>query len=73
MHNLYLEFLSLLPARPLLVGDVSATDGDIALVDLPGGGQLQARGSATIGQRVFVRDGQIEGEAPTLTYVAADV
>ena len=46
--------------------------GGVATITLPGGGVLQARGEATAGQRVFVRDGVIEGEAPTLTYVEGE-
>jgi hypothetical protein len=33
----------------------------------PGGGLIRARGSAAIGQKVFVRDDVIEGGAPSLT------
>ena len=65
-------FMDLLPARPLQVGTVAAVDGDVATITMPGGGTLQARGQATVGQRVFVRDGVIEGEAPTLTYVEGE-
>jgi hypothetical protein len=36
-------------------------------VALPGGGLIRARGSAAIGQKVFVRDDVIEGVAPSLT------
>ena len=71
--NPYSRFLALLPPKPLLVGDVTAVDGGVAIVTLPGGGQLQARGQVTVGDRVFVRDGLIEGEAPSLTYISAEV
>lgn len=73
MHNPFRQFLELLPSRPLQVGTVSSVLGDVAVVDLPGGGAIQARGQATVGVRVWVRDGVIEGEAPALTYVAATV
>ena len=33
---------------------------------LPGGGVLRARGSEPLGAKVFVRDGVIEGAAPSL-------
>jgi len=45
----------------------------VATITLPGGGKLQARGEATQGQRVFVRDGAIEGPAPELTYTDGEV
>ena len=72
LRNPYRVFIDLLPARPLQVGTVAAVDGDVATITMPGGGTLQARGQATAGQRVFVRDGVIEGEAPTLTYVEGE-
>jgi hypothetical protein len=73
MANIYRQFLGLLPARPLLVGTVTAVGDGVATVELPGGGLLRARGAGTVGQRVWVRDGAIEGEAPDLAYVEAEV
>ena len=35
--------------------------------------QLRARGESTVGQNVFVRDGLIEGEAPSLPFVAIEI
>lgn len=35
--------------------------------------QLRARGDAALGDVVFVRDGVIEGPAPSLTLVTIDV
>lgn len=72
LRNPYRQFLDLMPKRPLQVGTVSAVAGGVATITLPGGGVLQARGEATAGQRVFVRDGVIEGEAPNLTYVTGE-
>lgn len=71
--NPYSRFLALLPPKPLMVGEVIEVDGGVAILELPGGGRLQARGQATVGDRVFVRDGVIEGEAPNLTYISAEV
>ena len=67
MHNLYQQFRSLLPDPPLQVGTVIATNGGVATVQMPGGGLLKARGTALVGQKVFVRDGVIEAVAPNLT------
>lgn len=66
MRNLYNTLLDLLPARPLQVGTVLSISDGTATIELPGGGILQARGEATAGQRVFVRDGVIEVPAPNL-------
>ena len=73
MANLYKQFLDLQPPKPLEVGTVLFIDHGLANVEMPGGGAIQARGQATQGQRVFVRDGVIEGEAPTLTYTEGEV
>ncbi|MFT4241568.1 MAG: hypothetical protein QM569_04720 [Acidovorax sp.] len=72
MTNPYRQFLDLVPTRPLQVGEVAAIADGVATLTMPGGGQLQARGSAAVGQRVFVRDGLIEGPAPSLTYVEGE-
>ena len=71
--NPYARLLALLPRTPLLVGDVIAVSAGIARVELPGGGLITALGQATVGDRVFVRDGAIEGPAPNLTYISAEV
>lgn len=72
MPNAYREFMALMPDQPLEVGDVTAISGGVATVTLPGGGVIQARGAVSVGQRVFVRGGAIEGDAPMLTYVSAE-
>ncbi len=72
-NNPYARFLALLPPKPLMIGTVSAVQGALATVTLEGGGLVTARGQATVGDRVFVRDNVIEGEAPNLTYISAEV
>ena len=72
MPNAYREFMALMPDQPLEVGEVTSITGGVAIITLPGGGVIQARGGGVVGQRVFVRAGVIEGEAPTLTYVSAE-
>lgn len=64
---------SLLPDPPLEVGEVIAVSSGTATVQLPGGGLVQARGSTTVGARVFVRNNVIEGSAPSLTVELIDV
>lgn len=71
--NFYRALLDLMPAPALLVGEVVASAGGVADVALPSGAIVQARGAATIGARVFVRNGLIEGEAPALTPVEIEV
>jgi hypothetical protein len=64
--NPYKRLLSLLPQYPVQVGTVVAVVNDVARIEMPGGGFDSARGEATVGQRVYFRDGNIEGVAPTL-------
>ena len=72
LTNPWREFEALNPPAPLLVGDVTAISGGVATITLPGGGVMRARGVATVGQRVYVRDGVIDAPAPTLTYVTGE-
>jgi hypothetical protein len=64
--NPYRKLKSLLPDPPLLVGTVIAYGNGTATVELPGGGTVKARGEAAVSDKVFVRDGAIEGPAPSL-------
>ena len=73
MHNLYQQFRALLPHAPLQVGTVATASNGVVTVQLPGGGRLNARGQADIGQNVFVRDGVIEGLAPNLALEVIDI
>lgn len=73
MPNIYRQFMDLQSPKPLVVGTVAFVVAGVATIDLPGGGRLQARGDAQAGQRVFARDGVIEGEAPNLTYTQGEV
>ena len=67
MRNLYNEFHALIPEAPLQVGTVTQVTGGVVTVQLPGGGLIKARGTAAVGQKVFVRDAVIEAIAQNLT------
>ncbi len=64
--NPFQRLVNLLPKRPLQVGDVIAVDNGVCTIELPGGGIETARGEAAVNDRVFFRDGAIEGSAPSL-------
>lgn len=66
MHNLYEQFRRLVPDPPLQAGTVVDVGSGVVTVALPGGGLIKARGNATVGQKVFVRDDAVEGNAPNL-------
>ena len=69
MSNLYIQLKELLAPGRVQVGEVTAYEGGMATVDLPGGGQLRARGQASVGAKVFVQDGVIQGPAPDLAVI----
>jgi len=71
--NPFRKLVSLLPDPPLLVGVVESLTDTGAVILLPDGGRLTARGEAIQGQSVFVRDGVIEGQAPALSVVVIEV
>ncbi len=76
--NLFVQILNLIkkdPAvgQPELVGDVVATHADgTVTVELPGGGQMRARGTAAVSDRVFVKGGVLTGLAPDLPFVTVE-
>jgi hypothetical protein len=73
MPNLYKQFKDLIPDPPLLVGTVTAVQTGYAIITLPDGAEINARGNAVLGNKVFVRDGVIEGVAPNLTLVVIEI
>ena len=67
--NLFSQFRRLVAGPPRLYGEVVATAGDLATIQLPDGSLVQALGTASIGQRVFLRAGVVEASAPALPVV----
>lgn len=74
MPNLWRQFEDLLPDSPLLLGTVAThhADGTVT-VELLDGGLLRVIGSGSVGDRVFVRDGRVTGDAPTLPTVEIEI
>lgn len=71
--NLFTQFRRLLPAQPLLVGQVISAGSGASTIEYPDGARVVVRGEGTVGTRVFVRAGAIEGPAPNLTQVFVEV
>lgn len=74
MPNLWRQFEDLLPDSPLLLGTVAThhADGTVT-VELLDGGLLRVTGNSSVGDRVFVRDGRVIGDAPTLPTVEIEI
>ena len=66
MHNRLRQLLDQIEPGRLQIGEVLAYADGRATVGLPGGGRVRARGEATVGGKVFVQDGVIQGPAPDL-------
>lgn len=71
--NAYARLKRLLPSPALLAGTVTAGSSGNYTVTLPGGATVQARGVASFGDEVFVRDGLIQAQAPTMTVTVIEV
>lgn len=75
-NNLYRALKELLPDAPLQVATVLSTDSaaGTSTVTWPGGDQQTVRGaSVSVGGTAFVRNGVIEGAAPSLTFETIEV
>ena len=73
LRNPFRELQDLLASPPVQVGTVLAVDDEIATIELLGGARVLARGTATVGARVFVQGGVVQGNAPTLPFEAITV
>lgn len=71
--NFYSRLRNLFPEARLQVGTVSAVGADSVSVTLPDGSMLRARGSASVGETVYVRDGIVEGSAPDLPIIEIEI
>lgn len=67
MSNVWARFQALLNPAPLLIGTVAAIRSDnLVSITLPDGSTITARGTGTVGAAVYVQDGVIQGDAPTM-------
>lgn len=65
-YNLYRRFLALVPGQPTDVGEVIALETDGVIIQLVSGELVRVKGTAVIGNWVYVRGGEISGPAPEL-------
>jgi hypothetical protein len=64
--NLYRQLMDLLPSDRLDVGQVASVQADGVAVILLSGETLRVRGTATVGDYVYIQGGAIVGPAPEL-------
>ncbi len=73
--NVWKQFEALLPADPLLVGQVLSHNSDgTSSVTLPGAQIIRAQGqSVPVGNFAFVQTGRVQGDAPNLPSVEVPI
>lgn len=71
--NHYRRLLDLLPDPPADVGEVTGITAGGVVLELLNGSTATARGVAQIGELVYVRDGVVQGPAPSLPMVEIEV
>lgn len=76
MKNLYQRLTDLLAGEPLRLGTVQVLYPDgTALVGLAEGGSLRVRvdDEVSVGARVYLRGGRVQGPAPDLPFLEMEV
>ena len=73
MPNFYKQFKDLLPSDPLLIGEVVAASTGRVTVQFLDGSLAFARGTGLVGNKVFIKGGYVQGDAPNLTVVEIEV
>ena len=71
--NIYNRLIGMLPSNRTDVGEVIQVYSDGVLVLLQTGGYLRVMGQATVGSKVFVKNGAVVGPAPSLAGVTVDI
>lgn len=71
--NLWKRLRQLLPEAPLLVGTVIEVSPYGVSVQLPDGAVTVVRGTAAVNDNVFIRNGVVEGQAPSLDTVIIEI
>lgn len=74
--TLYTRLLELLPSAPILTAVVAAAYADgMALVTFSGGAQARVRNplGEAVGASVFVQDGAVIGQAPSLPVITIEI
>lgn len=72
--NLWRRFQQLAsPPSLVTVGACVSADEDECTVEFPGGSRLRVKGAGEVGKNYFIRDGRLDGEAPTLAALVVEV
>lgn len=73
MKNLFKRFSDLNGRSLRTVGTCISADYGECTIQYPGGSVVRVKGSGTPGTRYFVKDGALDGEAPSLATLIVEV
>ena len=73
--NIFTKFKQLIPAAAMEVATVEAvnTNGTSTVTTANGGAAKVLGDTVAVGKKAVIKDGQIQGEAPDLTYYEIEV
>lgn len=73
MKSAWRRFTDLTGRSLRTVGTCISADVGECTIQYPGGGIARVKGAGTLGQRYFVLDGRLDGEAPALDSLEIEV
>ena len=73
MSNPYKRLVQLIPGQPIDTGTVTAVRSDGVTVQLLDGTSINVRGTASVSDVVYIRNGAVDGPAPDLTGTTIEV
>lgn len=73
MKNLFKRFSDLTGRSLRTVGTCLSADDGECTIQYPGGSFVRVKGAGTVGNRYFVLDGRLDGEAPGLASLEIEV
>lgn len=65
-NNVFTQFKEINAQQPLLIAEIISTTGTSSVVNYIDGGAARVHGTGTVGQRKFIRDARIVGDAPNI-------
>ena len=73
MRNLFKRFSALTGRSLRTVGTCIAAEFGECIIEYPGGATVRVKGAGVVDTRYFVRDGRLDGEAPSLAGLEIEV
>lgn len=73
MSNIFKKLQDLLAPGAVQIGTVSSVAKGLATVDLPGGGQVRAKGQIQVAAKVLGQDGKVLGAGPDLPVTMSEI